>query len=427
MESSLRPRRSIVLSVRPLEIFYDAVRNAPYLFKVAPSMTHHWALKIGHEKTWVLFEIGIEQKQIFALPGRPWEDVLCETDLPWHERLIGYTFLSDEQIFSEAGEVIKIMGPTYKLFSANCQKFSNLLFESIRTPLGVTDLPVGLQRVPKPMETFLRRCEEIGFGGGSILIGEATAFAILLSLPQVVDWFITLQTAGLGLLVGVLVTGCIISYSVTILHAVLSVSIFRALSQLSRGKSVKDWAFITSAIVTASGFSTFFGLFSRIVNLETDIIAIESYRGFLICFGFLLLSGGYCFIIGYMMLSFYPKAEFLDQNVVFGWFGTLSFCLLVWLYNAGGFTWELSVHPLYAHRGPFTRQEVIIVGVAVIVLMLIGSFLVFGVWVCFSNTGREVFRVLVADFNSIETSEPHGNSKSDLRGASQSGRRAKQD
>jgi hypothetical protein len=140
-------------------------------------------------------------------------------------------------------------------------------------------------------------------------------------------------------------------------------SVFRALLQLSRGKNVKDWAFITSAIVTAPGFGTF-SLFLRIVNLETDTIAIASYIGFLVCLGFLLLGGGHIFVIGYMMLSFYHGEELLDQNVVFRWFIALVSCLVVWGYALGAFSWEMSdlyaVHPSYAHRGPLLSEKLLV-------------------------------------------------------------------
>ena len=65
--------------------------------------------------------------------------------------------------------------------------------------------------------------------------------------------------------------------------------------------------------------------------------------------------------------------------------------------------------------------------VGAMALMIIGVFLVVGVWACFNNTGREFFRTLVADFNSVETIEAQGHSRSDVRNASQSDRRAKQD
>ncbi|KFZ16203.1 hypothetical protein V501_02345 [Pseudogymnoascus sp. VKM F-4519 (FW-2642)] len=170
-----QPRRTITLLIRPLEKFEPVIRAAPFLFAVAPAMTHHWALKLTdstNDGPEMCYEIGIEDDRIFAQNGIPWNEL--KGHFTWIERRIGYTMLSDEQVFHEAIKVIQVMGPWYDLFSTNCQKFSKSLFESIRVPSGLNDLASGLLGVPKPIDIFLRRCQEAGIGGGSMILSSVT-------------------------------------------------------------------------------------------------------------------------------------------------------------------------------------------------------------------------------------------------------------
>lgn len=99
-----QPRRAITLLIRPLEAFEEAIQAAPILFDVAPAMAHHWALKLtdqdlagGCRDREMCFEIGIENDRIFAQDGIPWDTLRGQ--FSWIERRIGYTKLSDEQIF----------------------------------------------------------------------------------------------------------------------------------------------------------------------------------------------------------------------------------------------------------------------------------------------------------------------------------------
>lgn len=103
MSNSAVPRRTITLLVRPLEIFEEKIWTAPVLFKIAPAMAHHWVLKItdgtdGEPEP--CFEIGIANESIFAQEWMPWNKL--KGSFQWIERRIGYTNLSDEQIFHAA-------------------------------------------------------------------------------------------------------------------------------------------------------------------------------------------------------------------------------------------------------------------------------------------------------------------------------------
>jgi hypothetical protein len=86
--------------VRPLEAFDNKIRAMPHLFKAAPAMTKHWALRIGDDVGSSLFEIGIQDgtQEIYAALPVQWEG-LQRPEYEWIPQRVGYTVLNDNQIY----------------------------------------------------------------------------------------------------------------------------------------------------------------------------------------------------------------------------------------------------------------------------------------------------------------------------------------